>query len=84
MSAGDVRDGRARAVEAGHEKSGEPLYVIQSPLAEGVHPGKVALGGEYPGARVPYGGGEREVEVGAGCREKMGNLLTAIRPRTGI
>jgi hypothetical protein len=58
-----VKGGRARAIEGGHEKSGEPLYVMQTPLEGGVQPGKVALGGAYPGARVSYGGGEREVTV---------------------
>ena len=55
-----------KPIEGGHEASGELLYVIQTQIHEehgGVQPGKIAFGGEYPGARVVYGDGEREVEV---------------------
>jgi len=47
-------------IEGGHEDNGTPLYVVQAPYNNGVHPGKASTG--LPSAFIPYDGSEKAVK----------------------
>jgi len=47
-------------VEGGREDDGTPLYVVQAPYHDALHPGKAST--KLPGAFIPYDGSEKEVK----------------------
>jgi hypothetical protein len=49
-----------QAVEGGREDDGTPLYVVQAPYNNAIHPGKAST--ELHSAFIPYDGSEKEVK----------------------